>query len=248
MQMPTIENMFARAWHLLTRNWSIIVPGVVVGLIVGLVTGLYGLTQTADPPIGVVGSVTAGLASFVSGLIVLVVALTGYIVTQCYTAGMAGAAWARGTATLSDGARSLGEDASNVFTAGFGLLVCGIIAALLAVPTLMLSVFAFYLFTMYTMAAAVVGNRPGFAALRESFAIARAKFGTTLVIGILLVLLQIVGSVVAHVFAYAPLLGPIVAAVVQQVVVAYATLVIVGEYLVLRPLAAPAEPPGFPEQ
>ena len=142
-----------------------------------------------------------------------------------------------GTATLADGARALNDDANNVLLAALGLFVCGVVAALLAIPTLMLSVFAFYLFTMYTMAAAVVGDRRGFAALRESFAIARAKFGTTLIIGILLVLLQIVGSVVAHLFAYAPLLGPIVSAVIQQIVVAYATLVIVGEYLVLRPAA-----------
>ena len=35
-------------------------------------------------------------------------------------------------------------------------------------------------------------------------------------------------------FAFAPLLGPVIAAIISQIVVAYAVLVVVGEYLVLR--------------
>jgi hypothetical protein len=242
-QTPSVENMFIRAWDLLSRNWSIIVPGVVVGLVVGVITGIFSLVQPAGEPIGVVSSVAHGAASFVSSLIVAIVAVAGYIVTQCYTAGMAGAAWQRGTATLADGARAVNEDAGNVLVAAIGLLICGIIAALLLIPTLGLSIFVFYLFTMYTIAAAVVGNRRGFDALRESFAIARAKFGTTLIIGIVLFLLSLVGNIIGHLFSYAPLLGPIVSAIVTQIIVAYATLVIVGEYLVLRPAAMP---PGGP--
>jgi hypothetical protein len=242
-QTPSVENIFSRAWDLLSRNWAIIVPGVVVGLVVGIVTGLFSVFQPAGEPIGVVSSVAHGIGSFVASLIVAIVAIAGYIITQCYTAGMAGAAWARGTATLNDGARALQEDAGNVFTAAIGLLLCGIVAALLLIPTLGLSILVFYLFTMYTIAAAVVGNRRGLDALRESFAIARAKFGTTLIIGILLFLLSLVGGIIGHLFAYAPLLGPIVSAVITQIIVAYATLVIVGEYLVLRPAVAP---PGVP--
>jgi hypothetical protein len=94
--------------------------------------------------------------------------------------------------------------------------------------------------------AAVVGNRRGFDALRESFAIARAKFGTTLIIGILLFLLSLAGGIIGHLFAYAPLLGPIVSAVITQIIVAYATLVIVGEYLVLRPAVIPPSAPPPP--
>ena len=161
-----------------------------------------------------------------------------YIVTQCYTAGMAGAAWQRGITTLADGSRALSEDAGNVLTAA-GMYAVRLgrdrLAVLLALPTLFLSVFAFYLFTLYAIPAAVVGNRRGGDAVRESFAIARMRFGTTLIIGILLALLQAFGKLIAHVFAFAPLLGPIVAAIISQIVVAYAVLVVVGEYLVLRP-------------
>jgi len=243
MQIPSVENVFARAWNLLTRNWVIVVPGVVVGLAVGIVSGVFSMTQpdTYGEPTGTAMEFAYGFAGFVSNLVLAVITIAGYIVTQCYTAGMAGAAWHRGTTTLGDGSRAVHDDAGNVFVAGIGILLCGIVAVLLAPITLFLSIFAFYLFTLYTIAAAVVGNRRGFDALRESFAIARARFGTTLIVGVLLGLLQLVGRVAAHVFGYTPLLGPVVAAIVAQVVVAYATLVVVGEYLVLR--GAPA-PPG----
>jgi hypothetical protein len=234
VQVPTVENVFARSWDLLTKNWIIIVPGIVVGLIVGIVSGVYSLSQTD----------TYALGTFVGGIILAIVAIAGYIVTQCYTAGMAGAAWQRGVTTLADGARAVNEDAGNVLLAAVYLFLFGILAVLLAPFTLFLSIFAFYLFTLYTIAAAVVGNRRGMDALRESFAIARARFATTLIIGIVLGVLQLIGRLIAHIFSFAPLLGPIVAAIISQVVVAYAVLVIVGEYLVLRPAVdPPAAPP-----
>jgi hypothetical protein len=245
MQVPTVENVFARSWDLLSRNWTIIIPGVVVGLIVGIISGVYSLSQpdTYGVPSGAAMSFAYGFGSFVGGVILAVVAIAGYIITQCYTAGMAGAAWRRGTTTLADGARAVNEDAGNVLTAAIYLFLFGIVAVILAPFTLFLSVFAFYLFTLYTIAAAVVGKRRGLDALRESFAIAKSRFGTTLIIGVLLGLLQLIGKLIAHLFSFAPLLGPIVAAIISQIVVAYAVLVIVGEYLVLRPGAAEAAPP-----
>jgi len=246
VQVPTVENVFARSWDLLTKNWTIIVPGIIVGLLVGIVSGIYSLTQpdTYGEPSGAAISFAYGFGAFVTGVILLLVSIAGYIITQCYTAGMAGAAWQTGTTTLADGARAVNEDAGNVLQAAIYLFLLGIVAVLLAFPTLFISVFVFYLFTLYTIAAAVVGNRRGMDALRESFAITRARFGTTLIIGILLGLLQLFGKLIAHVFSFAPLLGPIVAAIISQIVVAYAVLVIVGEYLVLRPAAMePGAPP-----
>jgi hypothetical protein len=248
VQVPTVENIFARSWDLLTRNWTIIVPGIVVGLVVGIVSGVYGLMQpeTYGEPSGSAMTFAFGFGGFVSGAILFIIQIAGYIITQCYTAGMAGAAWQRGTTTLADGARALNEDAGNVLTAAVYLFLAGIVAVLLAFPTLLLSLLAFYLFTLYTIPAAVVGNRRGMDALRESFAIARARFGTTLIIGILLALLLSFGRLIAHVFLFAPLLGPIIAAIISQIVVAYAVLVVVGEYLVLRPGAAPPSAPPPP--
>lgn len=244
MQQPTVENLFGRAWELLSRNWVIIVPGVVVGVVVGVISGVFNLMQAPDDTAGVAMSLTHGFAAFVSTVVIAVVAVAGYIVTQCYTAGMAGAAWARGTTALADGAQAVNEDAGNVFMAGLGLLLVGIVAALLIIPTLGLSIAAFYLFTLWTIPAAVIGNQRGFDSLKESFTITKSRFGTTLIIGVLLALLQLVGRFIAHLFAFAPLLGPIVAAIISQMVVAYAMLVIVGEYLVLRPTVTAAPGPA----
>ena len=244
MQQPSVENLFGRAWELLARNWVIIVPGVVVGVVVGVISGVYDVLQAPDDTAGVAMSLTHGFAAFVSTVVIAIVAVAGYIVTQCYTAGMAGAAWARGTTSLADGAQAVNEDAGNVLMAGLGLLLLGIVAALLIIPTLGLSIAAFYLFTLWTIPAAVIGNRRGFGALRESFTITKSRFGTTLIIGVLLALIQLLGRLVAHLFAFAPLLGPIVAAIISQIVVAYAMLVIVGEYLVLRPTVAARSGPA----
>lgn len=246
MQVPSVENVFARSWDLLVRNWVIIIPGIVVGLVIGIVAGLYDQTapDTYGQPSGTALTFAYGFGGFVSGVVLFVLALAGYIVTQCYTVGMAGAAWQRGTTTLADGTRAVNEDAGNVLLAAVYLFLVGIVAVVLALPTLTLSLFAFYLFTLYTIPSAVVGNHRGWFALRESFAIARARFGTTLIIGILIGLLQLVGRLIAHIFSIAPLLGPIISAIITQIVIAYAVLVIVGEYLILRPqVAEPAPPP-----
>lgn len=238
----SVENVFARSWELLTRNWIIIVPGIIVGLVVGILTGL--LTPDAggdasDP----FGALARFSTRFASSVIVGIIAIAGYIVTQCYTAGMAGAAWMRGTTTLDDGAIALRADAGNVFVAALGLFCVGIVAAILVLPTLGLSFLAFYVFFIYTIASAVVGNHRGLDALGESFRIAKARFFPTLIIAVLLMIIRLIGVFVASAFGWAPFIGPVVAAVINQIVIAYATLVVVGEYLNLRGVPQPQTPP-----
>lgn len=235
----SVENVFARSWELLSKNWILIVPGIVVGVAVGIITGLLApdaFTDSGDP----VGQLSRMASRFASGFIVGIIGIAGYIVTQCYTAGMAGAAWLKGTTTLEDGASALRADAGNVFVAAIGLFALGIVAALLVLPTLGLSFLAFYVFFIYTIASAVVGNQRGFDALGESFRIAKARFGPTLIIALVLVVIRVIGGVVAGLFGITPLIGPIVGAVINQIVVAFATLVVVGEYLNLR--GAPEQP------
>ena len=233
----SVENVFARSWDLLTKNWIIIVPGVVVGVVVGILTGLFAVGAYADTdPLSTMAH--AG-AKFASGVIVGIIAIAGYIVTQCYTAGMAGAAWMRGTTVLEDGSGALRADAGNVLVAAIGLFVVGVIAALLALPTLGLSFLLYYVFFIYTIASAVVGNHRGLDALAESYRIARARFFPTLIIAVLLMVIRLLGGFVAVAFGWAPFIGPVIAAIINQVVVSYATLVVVGEYLNLRGLPQP---------
>src|SRR5271166_1706869 len=127
MQSPqtSVESVFSRSWELLTANWIIIVPGLVIGFVVGVVQ--YLLTPHYDAtnptPFGAFASATAGL---VGGL----VALIGIVLAQCYMTGMAGAAWARGKTDLSDGALAFQRDAGNTLMALIGIIIAGIVAAI----------------------------------------------------------------------------------------------------------------------
>ncbi|HTJ24600.1 MAG TPA: hypothetical protein VMA36_00410 [Candidatus Limnocylindria bacterium] len=237
-----VENVFARAWDLLTHNWIIIVPGLVIGLIVGAISWFvapHGAYDPNDP-----ASLGRALARASSGLVLAVVAVVAAIANQAYTVGMAGAAWERGTATLADGAASFREDAGRIIMTMIGLIVLAVVAALLSIPTLGLALLAFYVFTLYAMPAAIVGNRPGFSSIAESFAIARARLVPTLILSILIFVISLVALIVTTPLAFIPLLGPIVQACLVQAVVAYVVLVVVGEYLNLR--AAAAIPPASP--
>ncbi len=247
MTEQPVENVFARSWALLTRNWIIIVPGLVIGLVVGIIGQLLAPPTYVDPDAGVVvvgGSFLGGIAR---GFIGFALAVLAFIANQAYTTGMAGAAWERGSTTLADGSASLQEDAGRIVVTALGLIGLGIVAVGLAPFTLGLSLLALLVFALYAFPAAVVGNRPGFSSIAESFAIARARFVPTLIVAVLICAISFVIALLGGLLHFAPLIGPVLTACITQAFVAFATLVIVGEYLNFRAAAAtsgaPAPPP-----
>jgi hypothetical protein len=218
-QPPSVESVFSRAWTLLSSNWIIIVPGIVIGLIVGIINGLLAPhTYTA--------------AEYQN------------IATTAYTVGMAGAAWARGTTTLADGSAALSQRSSNIVMTAIGLILLGIVAAVLALPTVTLSLLAFWIFTLYSMPSAVIGNNPGFSSITESFRIATKRFVPTLIIAIVIAVISFVLGLLTLPLHFIPFLGPILSSVITQVVIAFAMLVIVGEYLSLRNAGGITPPPS----
>jgi len=229
MQSPStgVENTFSRAWTLLTSNWIIVVPGLIIGVIVGIVD--YLVTPHTDA-----GGVVGGMASAGAGLLVVIVNIIGEIVALCYVTGMAGAAWMKGKTELADGTVAFQRDAGNTLIAMIALFIVFVIAAILLIPTLTISIWLAIYFTIYTFASAIVGERPGFTALAESFRIATKRVGPTLIIVVIIGVIAIVGGILGGILSIVPFLGPIVAAVITEVVLAYITLVIVGEYLALR--------------
>ncbi len=243
MQTQSLENVFARSWQLLTQNWIIIVPGIVVGIIVGVISDVLTPPVTYGDATTTGAIVTHSLANVIPSVIVAVVGIAGFVITQCFTVGMSGAAWAGGKTTLKDGFAAVSADAGNVLGAAVGLFVLGVVAAILAPFTLFISLLAYYLFMLYVMPSAVVGNHGGMAAISESIAIARSKFTTTLVVGLVLAAIGLLGGAIALFFAFAPLLGPIVSSIISEIVVAFSSLVVVGEYLNLR--GTPEPPPVF---
>lgn len=229
MQSQSVEGVFARSWQLLVHNWILIVPGLVIGLIVGLAEAVFG--GPGEEP----GSVAAGIGQAAAGLVLTIISIVGAIANITYTTGMAGAAWERGTTTLADGTRAFERDSTHVFIAMIGLFVLGVVAAVLAIPTFGLTLLAYVLLFIYTMPAAVVGERRGLEALGESYRIATRRLGTTIVVVVLIAIIAVIAWLIMLALArVTPFVGPLIAAIIDQVAIAYFTLVIVGEYLNLR--------------
>ncbi len=234
MQSDSVENIFARAWSLLTKNPVIIVPGVVVGIIVGVVQGLAAPHPHFTDASGNVDALAAAGsvgAAFASTALSLVVGVLGFLVTETYTTGMAGAAWQNGRASLADGSASFREDAGRLLAAVLLIALIGIVAAVI---TFGLGWFVVLFFSMYVVPAVVLDNYGALPALRLSAAIALKRALSTVIIIVLLFAIGLVLGLLALPLAFVPLLGPLVIAIVSQAVAAYATLVIVGEYLNVR--------------
>ncbi len=242
-----VESVFSRAWDLLQRNWIIIVPGIVIGIIMGILRTVLTPAPMVYTTVGGTTVVSHNIgASLLSGVILACLGLLAFVATQAYTTGMAGAAWMRGKTDLADGAAAFQRDAGNIIVTLIGVIVLGIVAAILAIPTIGLSMLVFFLFLLYAFPSAIVGERPGFSAISESFRITMARFVPTLILGILIFIMSFIAGLIGAALHFIPFLGPIVGQVLVQIVVAYTTLVVVGEYLNLR--AAGAVPPAGPTQ
>lgn len=237
-----LGNTFSRAWQLLANNWIIIVPAIVIAIVAGIVVWLLAVFGFASVVgFSAIGYSGAGVgAALLAGMVVALVLLLASILTVAYTTGMAQAAWRTGTATLDDGAAAFREDASSLVAAIVLLLVLGFIAVVLAPFTLGLSALAFWLFFIYTFASVVVGKRSGTEALGESARITSKNFLMTLAVVVLLAIAFFVAAYIGRWLGHVPFLGPIVSYIINQIVAAYATLVIVGEYIKLRSTVEPA--------
>lgn len=229
-QSDTVENIFSRAWTLLTKNPVILIPGIVVGIVMGIIA--FFVTPHVDyssgDPTAAMGAAGRAIGA---GLIMGAIGVLAYLVTQAYTVGMAGAAWRSGTTTLADGARAFQEDAGRLLVA---LLLLGVIGVVLAIFTLGIGWLIFLFFAIYTVPAVVLSNLPATVALSQSFSIATKRFVPTLIIIVLVFVIGLCAGLLSLPLRFIPLIGPIVANVITQAVVAYTTLVIVGEYLVAR--------------
>jgi hypothetical protein len=212
---------FGHSLRLLARNPAIVVPGLAIGALSAVVATLL---EPADP-----------LDSTIyTRLLQLVVQLVASILSIAFTTGMADAAWIGKRAALRDGARAFRRDAGHVFVAMLALFAIALVAAVLAAYTLSLSLLALVFYCIYTMPAAVVGERSGLRAVGESVEIAFRRPRTTLLVVAGIGLIAFAMGALAELVHGVPFVGPVVAAVVIQTVVAYFTLVTVGEYRALR--------------
>lgn len=235
-----LENTFARASVLLARNPVVIVPGLILGSL-GALAGLAILAIGGSAAIGGLagdqapGTVPQQLAAIGAAVVASVIALLVLICAMAYVTGMAGAAWNGGKARLRDGWKAFDERGLQLLCAIVLLFAIGLIAALLAPLTRLVSVALYSIFTVYTMAAVVIGGRNAIVAVRESVHLAWTNLLPTVAVVALVVLVAFVGAWIGGTLGriWPPLAG-FATAVVQQIVVAYAALVVTGEYLKLR--------------
>ncbi|MDQ6929335.1 MAG: hypothetical protein M3126_01535, partial [Candidatus Eremiobacteraeota bacterium] len=225
--------VFGRSWQLLSGNWVIIVPGIIIGIVAGLIVGFLATTGVVSG--AVLGSAGAPAAGFVSvilaGLVSAIVVTIATLISVAYTSGMAAAAWRTGTATFADGAAAFSREGASLFTAMILLFLIGLVAFLLAPFTLALSVAAYAIFFIYTIPSVVVDDVPGMEAVSGSFRLALANFVPTLIIIVLIGVIAMLAGFVGHLFNGIPFLGWMIQFALQQAVVAYAMLVVVGEYM-----------------
>ncbi|MGH7706586.1 MAG: hypothetical protein ACREM8_08720 [Vulcanimicrobiaceae bacterium] len=219
-----VEGVFKRSWRLLTGNAIIILPGLLVAIGSGILTWLI------VPPRGLGDTGPFVAPNLLADALLFAISLSATFLSITYTTGMANAAWERGRATFADGATAFRREGGHVLVALLIMIVLGFAATALAPFTLLLSLLGYTYFGIYTMASAVVGERTGFEAIAESARTAYHRPTSTILMVFGLVVVVVLMGVLAAVLHGVPLVGPLVAQIVVQAVIAFLTLVVVGEY------------------
>ena len=213
-----LENTFARAWTLLRSNPVILVPGVVAGAL-----------QT------VAGIALQALSDEVVLLSLLVIVTLAIALAQmAYVTGMAGAAWRHERTGLRDGWNALARRWAAIAGAVLLLVAIGFCASVLGPATFGVSLMAYAVFFIYTLAAVVIGQRPPIAGIVQSAATALANFVPTVAVVALIVVIAGLGGWLGSLAGrISDAGGWLVTGLLQQVIVAYSSLVVAGEYLKL---------------
>ncbi|MBV8636899.1 MAG: hypothetical protein JO322_02375 [Candidatus Eremiobacteraeota bacterium] len=230
-----LESTFVHAWELLARNWVLVLPGLVLAVLsavaqfvfVVIILGAYVITGN--------GSQDALVASHALVAIVIVVITIAFALAQmAYVTGMAGGAWQHGRTTLRDGWDALVHRFGPILFAAALLFLIGLCAAVLSTVTFLVPLAVYAVFFIYTMASVIIGGRGPADAIAESARVAMRNFWPTAGVVVLIAVISVagawIGDLLGHVSAFA---GWLLAGVLQQVIVAYASLVVAGEYLKL---------------
>jgi len=227
-----MKRTFEHALVLLRRNVVIVVPSLVVALVSAAVASV--LSSSGYLSWQFFGDLNAqgggAFWMFFATIVAVALRILGALVAIAFTTGMAAAAWDRGAATLADGLNAFRREGLQLLAALVLLFLIGLAASALVLPTFGISVLAYMVFMIYTMPAVVVSDRSATDAIVDSVRIAASNFGATLVLVILIVVLAFIGGFLGALAGRIPFLGEAISWIVMEAVVAYATLVVVGEY------------------
>jgi hypothetical protein len=232
---PGVAGTLLRAWLLLCANVSIVVPSIVVGIASAFIATALSehgwLSWSYFSDMDVQGPNAFWL--FFATLVATALRIVAAVAAIAFTTGMAAAAWRGGRAHFADGAAAFRRNGLQACLALVLLTLLGLLAAALLVPTFGISVLLYMTFLLYAMPGVLVGNRGATDAIVESITLAWRSFGVTFVVVLLIIALAIAGGKLGDLLAGLPLVGQLLGWIVMEAVVAYATLVVVGEYLQL---------------
>ncbi len=228
-----MSEVFGGAWLLLKRNPVIVVPSIVVAIVSAAIDRALSASGVAswDFFANLDAQGAGAFWMFFGTIVEIGMHILGALVAIAFTVGMAGAAWGSGRARLADGWAALQRDGFQALLALGVLFLIGLAAAALVVPTFGISVLLYMVFLLYTMPGVIVGDRSATEATIESIQLAARNFGVTLAVVALIVVLAIIGGIAGDALGRVPLLGTVVGWVIMEAVVAYAMLVVVGEYV-----------------
>jgi hypothetical protein len=234
-QARDLENTFARAFELMVRNWTIILVPIACGILGGMLEFAFSVVVLGSYTISGNGSPDALYAIHdLADIAVLVVSAFVSVVEMAFVTGMAGSAWLHGRATLADGSRALARRLGATIGASLILFAIAICAATLAPVTFYVTVVVFVVLCIYTMASVIIGEHGATDAIAESCRLALANVAPTIGVVALVVLIALAGALAGFLIGgLSELAGWLVAGVLQQIIVAYASLVIAGEYVKL---------------
>jgi len=246
------------AFTVLTKNYALaVIPivGLIVCLalfaIVAIVVGgsallaSFGSLQNNPMAIGTI--LAASLPFFgLAALVAFVIAL----IADGAAVAAAESAWSTGVADVSGGfSRAMSKLGDLVVAAVVLCLICAVIALTFIGPLILLFLM------LYVLPAIVVGGESAFQAMGTSWNLATKNVGATFAAFIGIVLVGIVVGIVNSIIGHIPVLGWIVALLLNGLLGAYGALVVVRFYDLLRGTAtatavptstAPPPPPPTP--
>lgn len=217
---------FQEGWRALRQNPILALPPLVAFLIVALLnliligSALGMMGRASEFRTGPLGAV-AGTALLVMGLSVLISMIAGGM-----TVAMAHDA-------LAGQVPSLGQGLAATQRRLGALVLASVLTSLILMVGFMLFVvpgFIAAFFLIFTLPAVMVAGSGGAASLGVSTRLVGARLGETLILAIGLVVIGIVVGIVGMLFRFIPVLGFLVALVLQAALAAYASAVIVAAY------------------
>jgi hypothetical protein len=147
---------------------------------------------------------------------------------------MAGGAWQHGKTTLRDGWGAFSHRLFPILVASGLLFLIGLCAAVLSTVTFLVPLAVYAIFFIYTMASVIIGGRGPVDAIAESCRTALSNFWPTVAVVVLIAVISLLGAWMGDLLGrVSEFAGWLVAGLLQQVIVAYASLVVAGEYLKL---------------